>query len=172
MPNMMGMAYLRWLRNQGYPAKFKDQDRPDNGWLITVKGLHSRRAPGNTCLGALRASDDLEAKNDSKGCGAVMRSAPFGVVCLDAFRDAVECAAIIHGHPLRQIPAGHLALIIKRIINEGQSIPQAVADQAEQLRDAPELRASISKALLAVETGRLCDIEEFGRVGWVTKPSQ
>lgn len=67
-------AYLRWLATQ-------DSGRRDaklDGWLIEVPELWHRRAPGNTCLSALRSgrvgSCD-EPINDSKGCGGVMRCA-------------------------------------------------------------------------------------------------
>jgi ADP-ribosylglycohydrolase len=62
-------AYLRWLHTQGEPAP---RDLLD-GWLIGLKALHARRAPGNTCLAALLAGGQGTVEspaNDSKGCGA------------------------------------------------------------------------------------------------------
>ena len=52
-----------------------------NGWLITQKNLFARRAPGGTCLSGLLSmqSQGDVAKNDSKGCGGVMRVAPIGM---------------------------------------------------------------------------------------------
>src|SRR5690606_10591138 len=53
-------AYLRWLQTQGErPRKdimFGDEEP---GWLFQQKALHSRRAPGNTCLAALRSMTAL-----------------------------------------------------------------------------------------------------------------
>lgn len=50
---------------------------PEPGWLYTIKELHSQRAPGLTCLSALRNATELgePPRNDSKGCGGVMRVA-------------------------------------------------------------------------------------------------
>ena len=47
-------AYIRWLHTQGECSRSQfSQDKMD-GWLIGVKGLHARRAFGNTCLSAQR----------------------------------------------------------------------------------------------------------------------
>src|SRR5438552_16368246 len=72
-------AYCRWLKTQGYRKRL---DIPRQaGWLITHKELFSRRAPGTTCISALRSlkEGDVRAENDSKGCGGVMRVAPVGI---------------------------------------------------------------------------------------------
>ena len=71
-------AYLRWLGTQERGAK------ADGSWLYRVSGLHVQRAPGHTCLGALRAWkrhdwSGPEPTNTSKGCGGVMRMAPVGL---------------------------------------------------------------------------------------------
>lgn len=43
-----------------------------------TKELFNNRAPGNTCLSALsKVAQGISATNDSKGCGAVMRAAPY-----------------------------------------------------------------------------------------------
>mgnify|MGYP000930297901 CR=1 FL=1 len=75
-------AYLRWLQTQGErPTCDIDFGTDEPGWLFQQRQLHSRRAPGNTCLSALRAMHSLgePARNDSKGCGGVMRVAPVGL---------------------------------------------------------------------------------------------
>jgi ADP-ribosylglycohydrolase len=73
-------AYLRWLATQGYECRVVKAE--ENGWLIQQAGLHSQRAPGMTCLSALREYPGLPgiAGNDSKGCGGVMRVAPVGLL--------------------------------------------------------------------------------------------
>src|SRR5215510_3439728 len=50
-------AYIRWLRTQSESSRAHFSEDKMNGWLIGVKGLHSRRAPGNTCLSALRGEE-------------------------------------------------------------------------------------------------------------------
>ena len=51
-----------------------------NGWLIEERRLWARRAAGKTCLSALASNRQFgtPTRNDSKGCGAVMRAAPIG----------------------------------------------------------------------------------------------
>ena len=68
-------AYLAWHKTQTeMPSVI------DNSWLSNVKTLWSRRAPGNTCMGALEnISHGIEVRNNSKGCGGVMRVAPIGI---------------------------------------------------------------------------------------------
>src|SRR5579883_1882250 len=46
-------AYLRWLRTQDERPPARPD--PEDGWLLALPELHSRRAPGNTCLSALRS---------------------------------------------------------------------------------------------------------------------
>ncbi len=131
-PSVIHHAYIRWLHTQGErsdshffnPGKF-------DGWLIGVKGLHSRRAPGNSCLSALRKAEmgTIEAPiNDSKGCGGVMRVAPLGLLARDvedAFRLGCEAAAITHGHPSGYYPAGCLAAIIHSL-SKGSSLIDSI----------------------------------------------
>jgi len=163
---MLAMAYSRWLLTQSQPDAYRNQRIQNNGWLITVKRLHSLRAPGNTCLGALLASSSLRAENHSKGCGGVMRSAPFGIVCDDPYEAGVEGAAITHGHPLGQIPSGYLALIVHRILHGGETILEAIQDRDPHLAHARELREGIEVITNAAQTGETLPIEDFGE-GWV-----
>lgn len=68
-------AYLTWFKTQ------TEAPKPiANSWLSNIKSLWARRAPGNTCMGALEnLSHGLEVSNNSKGCGGVMRVAPIGI---------------------------------------------------------------------------------------------
>jgi ADP-ribosylglycohydrolase len=138
-------AYLRWLQTQGYKAE-TDLHTQHPGWLITHKELFSKRAPGTTCISALRAFKDgnLRASNDSKGCGGVMRMAPVGMFMaqyrggkeLDAeytFQVAADIAAITHGHPTGQLAAGAFAVLIAILIRGG-NLPQALVAAKDQLR--------------------------------------
>ena len=57
----------------------------------------------------------MPVRNDSKGCGGVMRVAPVGLYEQNperAFDLACEIAAITHGHPTGCLAAGCLAAII------------------------------------------------------------
>jgi len=122
-------AYLRWL----YTQDIDHQTRLVNahgtcavidGILTGHQGLFCRRAPGNTCLGALRSGQMGcmdQPINDSKGCGGVMRAAPIGLADDDvekAFRLGCEAAAITHGHPTGFLPAGVLAALISGLLSD------------------------------------------------------
>lgn len=135
-PSVVYLAYLRWLNTQGYP-KINEFDWIYDGWLLNVKELHNRRAPGNTCLSGL-----LSGKmgtfdgpiNNSKGCGGIMRVAPAGLFYSKekAFQMAAEFAAITHGHPSGHLSAGTLAFLIASIIN-GEDIEAAAKNALIEL---------------------------------------
>ena len=142
-PAVVLHAYRRWLYTQGIPWAEAAGDprgglRGPDGWLVRQRFLHARRAPGNTCLGALaHGGGERAATNDSKGCGGVMRSAPVGLLAGPGtggeptareglFRLAVECAALTHGHPSGQLPAGVLAATLHAIVHEGQPLARAL----------------------------------------------
>ena len=73
IPGVIHHALLRWLITQDYSSAITSVSL--DGWLVKERELWSRRAPGLTCLSALKASAEFGsfAQNDSKGCGAVMR---------------------------------------------------------------------------------------------------
>jgi ADP-ribosyl-[dinitrogen reductase] hydrolase len=149
-------AYLRWLHTQGVPwpealaahGLTAEHDRPD-GWLIGHRFLHSRRAPGSTCLGALARplADGRVAANESKGCGGVMRVAPVGLLeragggepdgAEGIFRLAVACAALTHGHPTGQLPAGVLAATVHALAHERLPLERALDLATEILLGQP-----------------------------------
>ncbi|WP_373190306.1 ADP-ribosylglycohydrolase family protein [Halomonas sp.] len=138
-PAIIAHAYLRWLVTQGGTPTPKMQRTLDYslkeapGWLIQHRDLHSRRAPGNTCLSALQTMSSMgdKAVNNSKGCGGVMRVAPVGLYLWPstatgrAFNLACEAAALTHAHPSGILPAGVLAEVILQLLH-GQSLPEAL----------------------------------------------
>lgn len=134
VPSVIQRAYVRWLTTQGYESHYKDVDfdeRPPTGWLVTREVLRSRRAPGNTCVSALMSGEERSVDapiNDSKGCGAVMRAAPAGIIASgpdEAFDLGVTCGAITHGNPSGYLPAGVLASIVHLVI-AGKELTEAV----------------------------------------------
>lgn len=118
-------SYLRWLKTQNDwhsddALKHTDLD----GWLIKQKFLYQRRAPGSTCLSALRSGKPGTIENpinNSKGCGGIMRIAPVGLLFHQdpeqAFKTGAELAAMTHGHPSGYLSAGFLAGLIAFINN-------------------------------------------------------
>lgn len=129
LPSVVFNAYQRWLVTQGYQTKGTLEKL--DGWLIGISELHQMRAPGNTCLSALKSGHMGtidEHINNSKGCGGVMRAAPAGLFCSKetAFKAGCESAAITHGHPSGYLSTGVLAHVIACII-EGMEIEDAVS---------------------------------------------
>jgi ADP-ribosylglycohydrolase len=172
-------AYLRWLRTQGERSAHPTFERTDEGWLLGVEALYSCRAPGNTCLSALRSDRMGSAEqplNDSKGCGGVMRVAPVGLAggVGDPFAAGCAIAAITHGHPTGYLAAGFLALAIREIV-AGTPLRPACQEALEELRRHPhhqECAAAVERAisLSAKARGRASpeDVESLG-AGWVAE---
>ncbi|MFO1153167.1 MAG: ADP-ribosylglycohydrolase family protein [Rhodospirillales bacterium] len=144
-------AYLRWLLTQGeQPGLGADRIQEmtrEPGWLFQQRRLHNCRAPGNTCLAALRAmtgfGDPPRADNDSKGCGGVMRMAPVGLYARrvapspeETFRLGTQLAALTHGHPTGALTAGALAVLVLAL-SDGASLAEALATVKGCLRATP-----------------------------------
>jgi ADP-ribosyl-[dinitrogen reductase] hydrolase len=172
-------SYLRWLETQKTP--FNPELAENNGWLITIELLRSRRAPGNTCISALAATTTLgePANNDSKGCGTVMRVAPIGLLYDDelAYRMGRQTSALTHGHPTASTAAGALCVIISQLRKEvplDQAVKLALAitkdDEIKQCM-ANETSQAIDKAISFAqgsEAPRPELIETLG-AGWIAE---
>jgi ADP-ribosylglycohydrolase len=172
-------AYLRWLDTQLLPAPPPEVD----GWLAQERWLYSRRAPGTTCMSALQAVSREQfgkaAVNTSKGCGAVMRSAPFGFLPVwdppgDEFRFecATTAAGYTHGHPTGQLAARGLAHIIAAIV-DGAALPDAVDATIRRLDVLPESTETITalrQAVALAHDGKVSRqaVESLGG-GWVAE---
>ena len=162
--SVVKFAYQRWLNTQGYTPT-APEDFIDSGWLIKEKQLFSSRAPGMTCLSALE-ENTLHAKNNSKGCGTVMRLAPVGLFFdpESAYKYGWEFSAITHGHPTGITAGGAFAMLIS-YLRHGKSLAAAldlVEKRLESVPDAAETLAAIRKARTAYT------ISELGE-GWVAE---
>jgi len=115
-------------------------DMDSDGWLLSIDGLYRRRAPGETCLSALREgtyNEDGIIANSSKGCGGVMRAASASLLAARilntdsattarlAFDIGCATATLTHGHPSGYYPAGTLAAVVATIIT-GESIEEGI----------------------------------------------
>jgi ADP-ribosylglycohydrolase len=153
-PAMLWQAYQRWLVTQGAanpPAEV-------SGWLAAQPVLYARRAPGSACLSGLAqpkmGTPDNPANPGSKGCGAVMRSAPFGLLRRepeDAWSLAVECAVLTHGHPSGYLAAGAFAWIVAMVC-DGVPVLTAARAAAERAQEEPaggEIVGALRRALAA-----------------------
>ena len=182
------MAYLDWLdtQTQIYPYE------PDHfrvSWLANFEEFYHRRAPGTTCMSALRQGGfgTIEKPiNDSKGCGGVMRVAPIGLYLCDNkyFRPeeidmlGAEAAAITHGHELGYIPAAALVHIIYAIASgKHTNLVSAVAESVHAMQvlfpEAKEMSRFTSLMQQAIELSQkneddLTAIHALGR-GWVAE---
>jgi ADP-ribosylglycohydrolase len=147
-PSVVAHAYLRWLLTQGREPKCELAPGGD-GWLFGHRELHHSRAPGLTCLGALEEMLGFgdRARNNSKGCGGVMRVAPVGLFAWhwrhgetpheDAFNLACELAALTHGHPTGQLAAGAFAVMVLSLACGG-SLQDAVDVAVGCLKKRPK----------------------------------
>jgi ADP-ribosylglycohydrolase len=108
-------AFGRWLTTQGENAPSLPESERESG-LLECRELYVRRAPGNTCLTALRKlkPGEDQAVNDSKGCGAVMRSAPYGV--FRYWELAGIGAQVTHGNPVSTYSSMAFAKVIEDLI--------------------------------------------------------
>lgn len=124
--NYVDGAYVDWYYTQ------TGRKRPDPygddyhcTWLRDLPELAHRRAPGTTCMSACEALLKGERpRNNSKGCGGIMRVAPMGL--LDAAHSVyptirlaeagAKIARVTHMHPLGYLPAALMTLLISRIV--------------------------------------------------------
>lgn len=153
-------SYLKWLHTQTSTSLPGNEE----GWLAQQQWLYSRRAPGNTCLQALDAwkrTDEVgwgtPARNDSKGCGGVMRSAPIGFLALlegrqglpDVFDIARDAAGYTHGHPTGQIASGALALLIGHLML-GADLETAARETLRHVQQRPHGQETARALILAM----------------------
>ena len=180
----IGNNYMDWLQTQESNAPDIDESR--ESWLMNEPRLYSRRAPGLTCLSALRCSrfgrieDPL---NNSKGCGGIMRVAPIGLYFVgkdvpieQVDRLGAEAAALTHGHELGWLSSAVLVHIIHQLVSHpGIRIEQTVSDALDTVENIfpnaehmGDLRELLEKALgfAASDMDDLTAIETLGG-GWV-----
>ena len=126
------LACLRWWRTQH--GRFPDgAPQPPDRWIDRHPELHVQRAPGSACLSGLDRPDmglrSDPSNPDSKGCGTVTRSAPYGMV--PRLEDhlvvslARQGAVLTHGHPAAWTSAAAFALIIGALM-AGRPLAEAV----------------------------------------------
>ena len=200
----VAMAYRDWLFTQEYVIQKVNHGiclTKDDvvSWLLDVPEMLSIRSPGSTSLTALKKEQDGERygdyvkakRNDSRGCGGIMRVAPLAVFChadtqeqdiekLDM--EGAQLAAITHGHPLGYMPAAVLVHIINRIVFPPDGKKLSLKEIVLEARDTAkrifageshldELTDIIDRAVLLSEdiaTNDLDGIHQLG-AGWVAE---
>lgn len=136
------LAYLRWLATQGVPVPDAAPFQPPR-WIDSHDVLRHRRAPESACLSGLATGEMgtfyRPVNPDARGCGAVMRSAPFGLIpfiSADAvYKLSADAASLTHGHPAARQSAGALSLVIHALAS-GHDLRDAAEFAARQLEGA------------------------------------
>lgn len=164
-------AYLEWnfTQNQAFSKN------TTNNLLLNEDLMYSKRFPGNTCLQATSSIENMgsidKPSNDSMGNGAVMRSAPIGLVLSDnpdfAFELATEAAALTHGHPIGYYSAGAFAYLIANLTqgNDLNESIQATQKKLAKYGESGEEIASIIKKAVELTNYDLEDHEAISQLG-------
>ncbi len=136
----IAFAYEDWLVTQD-PGH--ERTKMPVSWIRGIPELNVCRAPGLTCLSALREGCGSVGKpvNNSKGCGGVMRIAPLPLYGAGNrhwdqnynARACAETAALTHGHPLGWLSAVALGNILWNIMHNF-SLEYAVAETIRFLK--------------------------------------
>lgn len=141
-------AYQEWLTTQSYRCC---KSQKPYTWLADIPELNQSRAPGNTCISAIKGGKPgsiQEPINHSKGCGGIMRVAPLGLYyAVDdpeerkkVDRAGAEIAALTHTHPLGYIPAAILTHIISAVVYGGCTYGNGLEDIVmEAIEVVPDL---------------------------------
>ncbi len=181
IPSVVSHAYLRWLYTQGETNHVIEPTL--DGWLYQVADLHNRRAPGQTCLSALKSMQLFgeRAENNSKGCGGIMRIAPVALAAhrwVDgekadwAFDLASELCALTHGHPTGQLPGGYLAALLTALFDD-HPLDVAINTANTLLTKRPDSEETLEAVQLAIslassERSHREAISKLGE-GWVAE---
>lgn len=135
------LAYLRWLRTQGASIA-EAAPVPPPQWLDEQPVLHHRRGPDEACLTGLASGEMGTAARpvnpNAQGTGAVVRSAPFGLLpyvgAETAYRLSGDTALLTHGHPAARQSAAAFSWMINHIMHDGGTLASAAASAVERLR--------------------------------------
>lgn len=182
---LLRTAYREWYVTQTGDESLLIDGKPQLE-IYYEKRLHKRRAPGNTCLSAIKNYIEnpkvMYAENNSKGCGTVMRAAPYGLaVHYDpkySYGDASNhtCmlskydAMLTHGHEDAWKASVNLALIVFYIVHYfADYTDKRLQDVIEKCLVALEPDNCIRKAITLAEDptiGDLAAIHQLGK-GWI-----
>lgn len=158
-------ALLRWYVTQGEAPRMPVDIRHG---LILDPRLSVRRAPGLTCLSGLGSATRFgdAARNDSKGCGTIMRMAPVAFLGgSDPHALAIECSALTHGH-LTAGAAAAAFVDILMALDAGMTVEEAGREALARSRG--ETARALGQALRAPRDRRPETIESLGG-GWTAE---
>ena len=165
-------SFINW-----YYTQHAQEHAPDS-LLKDFEELLYRRAPGNTCLSAMAdhcSGIVKHPQNNSKGCGAVMRAAPYGLLADklsydDIWTMAAHSGAITHGHVEGYGSGAALAYLIAHLV-KGVPLREAISEtlQACDLHGISRTGELMAYALTLsgqhLDPEALCDLLGEGWVG-------
>lgn len=186
-PSYIALCYQDWLKTQ--TADEFGFEAPGYSWLNNIPEMNHSRAPGRTCISYLMHNNlgsTSDPRNNSKGCGGVMRVAPIGLYFEDKPYTideidmiGAEAAALTHGHELGYIPAAMLVHIIHLLAhNTDISVSEAVLDAKEAMvrlfPKAAHLKEMLALTDAAIRLAAEDDIDELDAIrelgqGWVAE---
>ena len=182
-------AYVDWF----YTQERYNAERKHSCWIADIEALYSLRAPGSTCLTALREiSSGREPINHSKGCGGIMRVAPVALLAAargdkdvaKVARLAADAAEMTHRHPLGFLPVIPLTVLIYRAVGMTpeqlkQNVGAIVVEGLDLVDSLYEGRYDEERDYLRALTGRALelaysDVEDEDAIlelgeGWVAE---
>jgi len=178
------LAYLRWLKTQNIPSAAHAPE-PQPRWIDRQSILHHQRHPGNACVSALATGDMgtiyRPVNPESKGCGTVMRSAPFGLIRhipADAvYKLSFDAASLTHGHPSARQSAGAFSWLIHALVVDHMPLRAAAVSALERARREPQpdadllARLDAALALSAADAAPLREraMTEALGLGWIAE---
>ena len=186
-PSYIALCYKDWLRTQ--TADDFGYEQPEYSWLNNIPEMNHSRAPGRTCISYLmhdNLGSTTDPRNNSKGCGGVMRVAPIGLYFegkrythdqIDMI--GAETAALTHGHELGYIPAAMLVHIIHILahssdvtmldaVNDAKEAIMRLFPKAEHLSEMIDLTNRAISLAAETDIDELDAIRELGQ-GWVAE---
>lgn len=161
------LAYLRWLRSQGESPALESTPVPPLRWIDGQEVLQHQRRPGKACVRSLKTGEmgtlfrpiDAEAK----GCGSVMRSAPFGLIShlepATVAQMSMNGAALTHGHPVAIQASAGFSWLIQQLAVAELPLAEAVTSMLEYLRNLPAEPELLTRLETAVALSKLLDGE-------------
>lgn len=145
-------AYLDWYYTQTERKRVILTNGWHCTWLRDLPEMAQLRAPGNTCLSACESLfRHEEVRNNSKGCGGIMRVAPMALLdagyasrnengySIEKLAEAGgEIAECTHKYPLGFLPASLLTVLLYKVIPMSakqvrENIERIVAETSDML---------------------------------------
>lgn len=148
-------------------------------WFGKDPRMQQEMAPGNTCMSSLQDIEEFSKRplNNSKGNGALIRSAAFGMASKNpevAFKEAFDHSFLTHDHFLSAISCGSFAMLICNMLYRGLTLKEAVIDTINYLDeldsdDYSEVNNILYDAIDLVENINTTNPHRYFGEGWVAE---